>query len=189
MSTLLIDCYDSFTYNIVHAFAELGVELQVELCDKITVNDVLATSFDHIVIGPGPGRPSDAGNLLDIVQHSIRNQPMLGICLGHQAIIEALGGTLTVVPPIHGHASKITHDESDLFIDLPNPVSMTRYHSLAACEADLPSLLKATSWDSNRTIMSVQHIELPVYGVQFHPESILSGENGLRLLANFLKCT
>lgn len=182
----MLDNYDSFTYNLVHYFQELGAEVVVQRNDQITVDEVLALNPDHICISPGPGAPAQAGIAVELIQAAAGNVPLLGVCLGHQAIGEAFGAK--VVPAkqlMHGKTSLIRHKGTDVFSDLPSPYTVTRYHSLALARESLPPELQVTAETEDGEVMAIAHQELPIFGVQFHPESILS-EHGHALLQNFL---
>jgi len=184
---LLIDNYDSFTYNVVQALGTLGAEVEVVRNDAITVDDAVALAPDSIIISPGPGRPSDAGVSLALIERLAGETPILGICLGHQCIVEAFGGVVDRAERVmHGKTSRIYHDGRTLYDGLGNPFEATRYHSLIAFEDSLPAALEVSSFTSDGEIMGVRHREWPVEGVQFHPESILTGE-GSTLLGNFLQ--
>jgi len=183
---LLIDNYDSFTYNLVHYLGELGAETVVHRNDAISVSEALALKPDGIVISPGPCDPDQAGICLELVRAAAGKVPVLGVCLGHQTIGQAFGGHVVRAPvPMHGKVSDISHDGSGLFADLPSPFPATRYHSLTVERDDLPSSLVATAESSDGLIMGLAHRDFPMHGVQFHPESIAS-ENGHALLRNFL---
>jgi len=183
---LLVDNYDSFTYNLVQALAVLGADVTVHRHDTITVQDAAAIAPTHLMISPGPGRPEDAGVSVDMVKAMMGRIPVLGVCLGHQAIAQALGGRIGAAQTLmHGKASPIYHDGRTLFEGLPNPFAAGRYHSLAVSEQDLPDDLTVSAYTSEGEIMGVRHKTLPTEGVQFHPESILTPE-GDRLLRNFL---
>jgi len=183
---LLIDNYDSFTYNLWHFLGELGAEVTVRRNDALTVDQALAMKPQGIVISPGPSDPDRAGICLELVRHG-GNVPMLGVCLGHQAIGQALGGKIVRAPePMHGKLSPIHHDGSSVFTRLPNPFKATRYHSLTIAPESMPASLEVTATSEDGVIQGVMHKRHPVHGVQFHPESIAS-ENGHALLANFLQ--
>jgi anthranilate synthase/aminodeoxychorismate synthase-like glutamine amidotransferase len=184
---LIIDNYDSFTYNLAQYLGELGAEVRVERNDRITLDEIQKRAPSRIVISPGPCTPNEAGISLSVIPRFAGKIPILGVCLGHQAIGQAFGGKVVRAPRVmHGKTSKIFHDEAGLFRGLPNPIEATRYHSLVVEPASLPPSLKVTAKTWEEEIMAVQHRELPVYGVQFHPESILTVE-GKRLLRNFLE--
>jgi len=183
---LLIDNYDSFTYNIVQALGELGAEVTVVRNDRITVDEALALAPRSLVISPGPGTPDDAGVSLDLIQAFTGQVPILGVCLGHQCIVQAFGGTIVRAERVmHGKTSRMYHDGAGIYAGMSNPFQATRYHSLIAVESDLPAELKISSYTSGGEIMGVRHQELPIEGLQFHPESILTPE-GQTLLGNFL---
>ena len=186
----VLDNYDSFTYNLVQYLGELGAEVVVRRNDQISVGEVEAMCPDRIVISPGPCTPSEAGISIDIFQHFTGKLPILGVCLGHQALGAAFGGKVVRASHLmHGKTSRVEHDGRTVFRDLPSPFTATRYHSLVVEEADLPLELEVSAWtkepDGARTIMGLRHRQYPVEGVQFHPESVLTGE-GKRLLDNFL---
>src|SRR6185437_7204383 len=182
---LLIDNYDSFTYNLWHFLGELGAEVTVRRNDALTVDQALAMKPQGIVISPGPSDPDRAGICLELVRHG-GNVPMLGVCLGHQAIGQALGGKIVRAPePMHGKLSPIHHDGSSVFTRLPNPFKATRYHSLTVERASLPESVRVTAWTEDGVVMGLAHRERPLHGVQFHPESIASVA-GHSLLKNFL---
>ena len=181
---LVIDNYDSFTYNIVQELGELGAELTVYRNDKITVHEISALAPERIVISPGPGFPVDAGVSLAVIRELGREIPLLGVCLGHQAIGEAYGGLVVHAPELmHGKTSMIYHDGDTILGDIPNPFEATRYHSLIVDEATLPDCLQITARAATGEIMGLRHKEHPVIGLQFHPESILTGY-GLKILGN-----
>ena len=185
--TLVIDNYDSFTYNLVHFLGELGAEITVRRNDKITLEEIAAMAPEAIVLSPGPCSPTEAGICLAVIDRFKGQIPMLGVCLGHQAIGEAFGGTVARAPELmHGMVSQVTHDGSALFHGIRSPFAAGRYHSLALVEADLPAELRVTARAENGTIMAVAHESLPILGVQFHPESVLT-EDGHRLLGNWLR--
>jgi anthranilate synthase component 2 len=183
---LLLDNYDSFTYNLYHYLGELGQQAVVRRNDALSADQVLAMKPDAIVISPGPCDPDHAGISLDLVRAAAGVCPILGVCLGHQAIAQAFGGHIVRAKTVmHGKLSAIEHRGQGIFEGLPSPVSATRYHSLVAEPDSLPACLEATAWTSDGVIMAIEHKDLPVYGVQFHPESIET-EHGHRLLGNFL---
>lgn len=185
MKLLVIDNYDSFTWNLVQAFQVLGAEVEVRRHDEVDVPGALALGADGIVISPGPGAPRDAGISLPLITASLGRVPLLGVCLGHQALCEALGAQ--VVPArrlVHGKQSLVAHDGSGLFAGLPSPLPMGRYHSLAV--AELPAALLPCAWAEDGELMAVRHAYLPAWGVQFHPESVLS-PRGPELLRAFLR--
>ena len=185
---LMIDNYDSFTYNLVQYFAELGAEVKVARNDRISVAAIRAMAPSRLVISPGPCTPDEAGVSVDAVRAFAGEIPLLGVCLGHQSIAQAYGGEIVRARRImHGKTSPVRHRGEALFEALPEPFTATRYHSLAVRRDRLPDCLRVTAWtgDDDEEIMGLQHESLPVYGVQFHPESILT-EGGHRLLQNFL---
>ncbi|HZL58083.1 MAG TPA: aminodeoxychorismate/anthranilate synthase component II [Stellaceae bacterium] len=182
---LLIDNYDSFTYNLWHYLGELGAEVVVKRNDALTVAQALALRPQGIVISPGPSDPDHAGICLDLIARAGRI-PVLGVCLGHQAIGQAFGGKVVRAPtPMHGKLSAIRHDGSSVFAGLPSPFDATRYHSLIVARAGLPKALRITAETADGIVMGLAHAERPVHGVQFHPESIAS-QGGHDLLKNFL---
>lgn len=183
---LLIDNYDSFVHNLARYLVELGVETEVVRNDALSVAQIAARAPQAIVISPGPCTPLEAGVSLDVVRRFGPTIPLLGVCLGHQAIAMALGGRVVRAPePIHGRTSLVHHESTPLFAGLPNPFRATRYHSLIVERETLPAELIPTAATADGLIMALEHATWPVYGVQFHPESILT-EGGHRLLANFL---
>lgn len=183
---LMLDNYDSFTYNLVQYFGELGEEVKVIRNDQATVAEIAALKPDRICVSPGPCSPAEAGISVELIQYFAGKVPILGVCLGHQAIGAAYGGKIVRAQHImHGKTSPVTHTGTDVFKDLPSPYTVTRYHSLAIERASLPDCLEVTAQTEDHEIMGVRHKTLPVYGVQFHPESILS-EHGHALLRNFL---
>jgi anthranilate synthase component 2 len=184
---LVIDNYDSFTYNLVQYLGELGADVEVWRNDAITVEDIAARKPDGIVVSPGPCTPNEAGISVPVIDRFKGRIPILGVCLGHQAIGAALGGDIVRAPRImHGKTSPIHHDGRGVFAGLANPFDATRYHSLVIERASLPDDLEVSAWTSEGEIMGVRHRRLPLEGVQFHPESILTLE-GKRLLRNFLE--
>jgi anthranilate synthase component 2 len=184
---LLIDNYDSFTYNLVHFLGELGATCQVHRNDKITVAAALAAKPKAIVLSPGPCTPNEAGICLDLIAKAGGRVPILGVCLGHQAIGQVYGGRVIRAPlPMHGKLSTVRHKSEGVFRGLPGRFEVTRYHSLIVERSSLPADLLVTAETSDGLIMGLQHKTLPVHGVQFHPESIAS-EHGHELLANFLE--
>ncbi len=186
---LLIDNYDSFTYNLAQALMELGAEVKVVTNDALNPSEAEAIEATHLVISPGPGRPEDAGISGAMVAHFAGRVPILGVCLGHQVIAAACGATVgSAFSLMHGKASSVYHDRRTLYSGLPNPFPAGRYHSLAVQEAGLPAELKISAYTSEGEIMGVRHSVLPLEGVQFHPESILTPV-GDRLLRNFLDMT
>lgn len=186
MKVVMIDNYDSFTYNLVQYLGELGCELQVFRNDKIGANALRELKPDRIVVSPGPGTPKDAGATLDVIKECAGKIPILGVCLGHQAIGEAFGGKVVRAPELkHGKTSMIYHQGDSILSGLPNPFEATRYHSLIVRRHDLPDCLLINAWTQNGLIMGLRHRRYPVFGVQFHPESILTGQ-GKKILENFL---
>ncbi|HVZ81191.1 MAG TPA: aminodeoxychorismate/anthranilate synthase component II [bacterium] len=184
---LVIDNYDSFTYNIVQYLGELGADIQVVRNDEVTVADILARKPSHILISPGPCSPKEAGISVDVIKQLAGKVPILGVCLGHQSIGYAFGGDIVRAGKLmHGKTSQITHDGKGVFQGLPNPFRATRYHSLVIKKETLPPDLVVTATSEDGEIMGVRHKTLPVEGVQFHPESILT-ESGKALLNNFLR--
>jgi anthranilate synthase/aminodeoxychorismate synthase-like glutamine amidotransferase len=183
----MIDNYDSFTYNLVQYFGELGQSLQVFRNNKISIAEIEKMKPERIVISPGPCTPKEAGVSIDVIKHFAGTVPVLGVCLGHQSIGEAFGGDVIRAPYLmHGKTSMIHHDNKTLFAGLPNPFVATRYHSLIIKRETLPSVLEVTAWTDDGIIMGVRHKEFKIEGVQFHPESILTNA-GKDLLRNFLK--
>ena len=182
---LLIDNYDSFTYNLAHLFGALGVDVKVLRNDEITAEEAERLAPAQLVISPGPGRPADAGVSIEIIRRLAPTTPTLGVCLGHQAIVEAFGGEVGYARELlHGKASPVRHDGTGLFAGLPEPFDAGRYHSLAA--TSLPEVLEVSATAADGEVMAVRHRELPVDGVQFHPESVLTPE-GRAIAANFLR--
>lgn len=185
MNVLVLDNYDSFTHNLAQYLGELGAEPDVVRADQITADEAAARGYDRIVISPGPGRPEDAGNSIEFVRRFSGELPILGVCLGHQAIIAAFGGSVDLAPePRHGKTSSIRHDGIGVFEGISNPFEATRYHSLAA--VTLPDDLVPCAWSEDDVLQGVRHRDLAVHGVQFHPESVMTVE-GKALLANFLE--
>jgi anthranilate synthase component 2 len=183
---LLIDNYDSFTFNLVHYLGELGASCVVKRNDTLTVDEALALDPEAIVLSPGPCSPNEAGICLDLIRAAAGRVPLLGVCLGHQAIGQAFGGDVIRAPaPMHGKVSPVTHDQSGVFAGLPVPFQATRYHSLTIDPATLPPVLLANAHTADGVIMGLRHETHPIHGVQFHPESIAS-EYGHDLLRNFL---
>jgi anthranilate synthase/aminodeoxychorismate synthase-like glutamine amidotransferase len=187
---LVLDNYDSFTYNLVQYLGELGCEVAVRRNDQVTVEEIEKMHPDRIVISPGPCTPQEAGISIDLVRHFTGKLPILGVCLGHQAMAAAFGGSVVRASHLmHGKTSEVTHDGRSVFKDLKKPFTATRYHSLIVEEKDLPAEFEVSAWttepDGSRTIMGMRHKKFPVEGVQFHPESVLTAE-GKKLIANFL---
>jgi len=183
---LMIDNYDSFTYNLVQYFGELGEEVVVRRNDEITLDEVAALEPDRIVISPGPCTPNEAGVSVPVIERFAGKVPLLGVCLGHQSIGQAFGGHIVHAKELmHGKTSAIEHTGEGVFRSLPSPLQATRYHSLVIERDTLPDCLEVTAWSDDGEIMGVRHKSLPVEGVQFHPESILT-EHGHELLRNFL---
>jgi anthranilate synthase component 2 len=182
----MIDNYDSFTYNLVQYFSEIGTEVEVWRNDCISVEEIAERQPDHLVVSPGPRTPDDAGISIDVIKTFAGKIPIFGVCLGHQSIVQAFGGKIVRAENLmHGKTSLMHHDESGLFQSLPNPFVATRYHSLIAERESFPDSLEVTAWTDKNEIMAVAHREFPLWGVQFHPESILTVD-GKQLLRNFL---
>lgn len=187
MKLLMIDNYDSFTYNIVQYFGELGAEVDVFRNDEITLAEMAARAPDLLVVSPGPCSPLEAGISVAAIRHFAGKLPILGVCLGHQAIGSAFGGTIVRAQQLmHGKTSVIATTQQGVFADLPSQFTVNRYHSLALERASCPEVLAVTAWTDDGEIMGVRHKELPIQGVQFHPESILT-EHGHVMLKNFLE--
>jgi len=187
---LMIDNYDSFTFNLVQYFGELGADVRVHRNDEISIEEIEALKPDHLVISPGPCTPNEAGISVQAIKHFAGKLPILGVCLGHQSIGQAFGGKIVHARAVmHGKTSPIYHADAGVFADLPNPFEATRYHSLVIDKATLPDCLEITAWtqqgDAMDEIMGVRHKTLDIQGVQFHPESILT-EHGHQMLKNFL---
>jgi anthranilate synthase/aminodeoxychorismate synthase-like glutamine amidotransferase len=183
---LLIDNYDSFTYNLVQAFMVLGADVLVRRNDKVTVAEAFELAPTHLCISPGPGVPGDAGVSREMIEAFAGRAPVLGVCLGHQSLIEVFGGTVVRAGRLmHGKTSPVRHDGKGVFVGLPDPFEAGRYHSLIAERNAVPDALTVTAWTAEGEIMGVRHREWPIEGVQFHPESILTPD-GPRLMANFL---
>ena len=183
---LVIDNYDSFTYNLVHYLNELGAETRVYRNDAITTEQALALKPQAMLLSPGPCTPDEAGVCLDLLARAPRDLPILGVCLGHQAMGQAEGGKVVRAKTLmHGKTDSIRHDGAGVFKDIPSPFTATRYHSLAIDRSSLPDTLEVTAWTDDGEIMGVQHRDRPMYGVQFHPESIAT-QYGHEMLANFL---
>jgi len=187
---LVIDNYDSFTYNLVQYLGELGAEVRVMRNDAVTVQEVIEARPERIVISPGPGRPEDAGVTMRVIRECGQETPILGVCLGHQAIGAVFGGDVVrAAAPMHGKTSTIEHDGRGVFSGIAGPFVASRYHSLIVAENGLPAELEvAARTEDGAAIMGLRHREWPVHGVQFHPESILTGE-GKTILGNFLRCS
>ncbi len=183
---LLLDNYDSFTYNLRHYLGELGAEVEVRRNDAISADEAVALGAEGIVISPGPCDPDRAGICLDVIEKAAGKLPILGVCLGHQCIGQVFGGRVVLAPkPMHGKVSEITHTGEGVLTGLPSPFKATRYHSLTVERESLPDCLEITAESSDGVIQGLRHKELPIYGVQFHPESIAS-EHGHQLIQNFL---
>jgi anthranilate synthase/aminodeoxychorismate synthase-like glutamine amidotransferase len=186
----VLDNYDSFTYNLVQYLGELGAEVEVRRNDQVTVADIEAMHPERIVVSPGPCTPNEAGISVELIRHLAGKVPILGVCLGHQAIGAAFGGEVARAPKLmHGKTSEVQHDGRTIFRGVPSPLTATRYHSLIVREENLPADLEISAWTSDgtgpRTIMGLRHRQFPVEGVQFHPESVLTTE-GKQLIQNFL---
>jgi len=184
---LVIDNYDSFTYNLVQYLGELGENVMVRRNDEITLTEIAPLSPVAVVLSPGPGTPSDAGICKDLLVELGPTLPILGVCLGHQCLGEAFGGTVRRASRVmHGKVSRVTHAEQSVFRGIPSPFAATRYHSLVVDRENLPADLEVTAWTDDGTVMGLRHRQYPLAGVQFHPEAILT-EHGHELLANFLQ--
>ncbi|MEK9629783.1 MAG: aminodeoxychorismate/anthranilate synthase component II [Nitrospinota bacterium] len=184
---LMIDNYDSFTYNLVQYMGELGADMRVERNDRISISEIESLKPQKIVISPGPCTPSKAGISVEVIKHFAGKVPLLGVCLGHQSVGAAFGGEIIKAGKLmHGKTSEVRHDGKTLFKDLPNPFTATRYHSLVLNRKTLPDCFEITAESDDNEIMGIRHKELPVEGVQFHPESILT-PNGKDLLKNFIE--
>jgi anthranilate synthase/aminodeoxychorismate synthase-like glutamine amidotransferase len=183
---LLIDNYDSFTFNLLHGLEEQGAACRVVRNDAMAVEELLSLEAEALVISPGPATPDDSGVCLDLVRAAAGRLPILGVCLGHQIIGQVYGGKVIRAPaPMHGKVSQITHDGAGLFAGVPSPLGVVRYHSLVVERATCPAELQPNAWTEDGLIMALQHRTLPIYGVQFHPESIAS-DHGSAMLANFV---
>ncbi|GAA0353675.1 aminodeoxychorismate/anthranilate synthase component II [Bacillus horti] len=184
---VMIDNYDSFTYNLVQYLGELGQELRVFRNDKITIAELEELQPEYLMISPGPCTPDEAGISLDVIKHFAGKIPILGVCLGHQAIGQVFGGKVVRAEKLmHGKTSPVYHDEKTVFFELPSPYEATRYHSLLVEKSSLPDCLEITAWTEEGEIMGLRHKQLPIEGVQFHPESIIT-EHGKQLLQNFIQ--
>ncbi len=184
MHVLVVDNYDSFTYNLVHLLEELGADVVVRQSDSLAVAEARAIRADALVVAPGPGRPRDAGSSIELVRALGAKTPTLGVCLGHQSIVESFGGRIAQARSlIHGKASTISHDSRGIYAGLPSRIDVGRYHSLAAF--DVPEILHVTARTDDGEVMGVRHRELPIEGVQFHPESVLT-PTGRTMLSTFL---
>jgi len=187
MRVLVIDNYDSFTYNLVQYLGELGAEVLVRRNDEVSTEEIPALHPDRIVVSPGPCTPNEAGVSLEVIEKAPEGVPVLGVCLGHQAIGQAYGGKVVrSKEPVHGKTARILHDGEGVYRELPQGFEATRYHSLVIEPESVPECLMVTSWTEDGVIMGIRHKELPVEGVQFHPESVLTG-SGKSLLKNFLE--
>ena len=189
MNICLIDNYDSFTFNIEHQFQMLEQSVEVIRNDATTIDELMKKDFDAFVIGPGPSNPTNAGISMDVIKSFYKTKPILGICLGHQAIGQSFGGKIVIANRImHGKTSLVSHNKDSLFFNVKDPYHVMRYHSLAIEVSSLPNDLKIIAWtedEKNKTIMGVKHKDYPVIGIQFHPESIFT-EQGSKLIQNFL---
>jgi para-aminobenzoate synthetase component 2 len=189
LSVLLVDNYDSFTYNLYQYLGELGAEVRVVRNDEVSAEAAIALAPDRIVISPGPGTPDQAGITLDLIRRAAGRIPLLGVCLGHQALGQAFGGTVLRAPKLmHGKTSPIHHDGRSVFAGLPDPFTATRYHSLVVARESVPESLEVSAWTDDGIVMGLRHREHALEGVQFHPESILTTV-GKDLLRNFLERT
>ena len=187
----VLDIYDSFTYNLVQYLGELGAEVEVRRNDQVTPEEIAAMKPSHILISPGPCTPQDAGISIDLIKHFAGKVPLFGVCLGHQAIGAAFGGEVVRAKTLmHGKTSLVEHDGKTIFAGVPSPMQATRYHSLVVEEKSLPGELEVSAYtrdaDGNRVIMGLRHKKLPIEGVQFHPESVLT-EHGRKLVKNFIE--
>jgi len=184
---LVVDNYDSFTWNLVHYLREIGAEVRVERNDSVSAAEAMASGADAILISPGPGTPDEAGISLTLVAACAeQRRPLLGVCLGHQAIGQHFGGRIVRTPPVHGKTCAVAHDGSGIFAGIPSPFTATRYHSLAVAPDSVPECLMVNATAADETVQGFRHRDLPIHGVQFHPESIAS-EHGHALLAGFLR--
>lgn len=184
---LMIDNYDSFTFNLVQFLGELGQELVVKRNDEVTISDIENMKPDFLMISPGPCSPNEAGISMEVIQHFAGKIPIFGVCLGHQSIAQVFGGEVVRAERLmHGKTSPMYHDGKTIFSDIPNPFTATRYHSLIVKKETLPESLEITSWTEEGEIMALRHKTLPIEGVQFHPESIMTS-HGKELLHNFIR--
>ena len=184
---LMLDNYDSFTYNLVQYLGELGADLLVKRNDKISLAEIKKIQPEAIVLSPGPGRPENAGIMNSLIKEFAGKTPILGVCLGYQGMAQVYGATITYAPTLmHGKTSQIHHDYSSLFKDVPNPFTATRYHSLIVKKDTLPTEFKVTAHTADNIIMAIEHTTMPLFGLQFHPESIMTTE-GKIILKNFLE--
>jgi anthranilate synthase/aminodeoxychorismate synthase-like glutamine amidotransferase len=184
---LVIDNYDSFTYNLVQFLGELGADPVVRRNDQVTVEEIANSNYSGVVISPGPGEPKGAGISLALIRQLGGRLPILGVCLGHQAIGEAFGGHIVRAPrPVHGKASRVKHDGRGIFAGVPEEIEVARYHSLVIEPQSCPDVLEITATTADGIIMGVRHRSLPIEGVQFHPESVLTS-NGMQILSNFVQ--
>ena len=183
---LLLDNYDSFTYNLYQYLCQLGAEVEVARNDEITVDEISSKALDGIVVSPGPSRPENAGVTLEVIRHFGPRVPILGVCLGHQSIGLVYGGEVITVEPVHGKKSAVDHRGHGVFEGLPNPVEAGRYHSLAVARESMPAVLEVTATSPDGLVMGLRHREYPVEGIQFHPESILT-EDGMLMLGTWLR--
>ncbi len=184
---IVIDNYDSFTYNLVQALGMLGADIKVVRNDKVSVEEIASWAPDHLLVSPGPCTPNEAGISVDAIRHFAGKIPVLGVCLGHQSIGVAFGGKVVRAARLmHGKTSMIRHDGKSIYRGLPNPFEAMRYHSLIVDEATLPECLVATAWSEQDELMGIRHRKFPIEGVQFHPESIMTPK-GINLLRNFLE--
>ncbi|KEK21719.1 aminodeoxychorismate/anthranilate synthase component II [Bacillus gaemokensis] len=184
---LMIDNYDSFTFNLVQFLGELGQELVVKRNDEVTISDIERMKPDFLMISPGPCSPNEAGISMDVIRHFAGEIPIFGVCLGHQSIAQVFGGDVVRAERLmHGKTSLMHHDGKTIFADIPNPFTATRYHSLIVKTETLPECLEVTSWTEEGEIMALRHKTLPIEGVQFHPESIMTS-HGKELLQNFIR--
>ncbi len=185
---VMIDNYDSFTYNLVQYFGELGADIKVFRNDKVSLDEIKRVKPSHIVISPGPGRPQDAGISKDVIFEFYKQLPILGVCLGHQAIAEVFGAKIIRAKILmHGKTSAIYHNGKGIFNGIPSPFEATRYHSLIISPTTMPSVFTVTAKTKDKEIMGIKHKKYPLFGVQFHPESILTSK-GYDILNNFLRC-